>query len=76
VDKYLYVIKKFDEATIDEFNTRKTPIKPKSTFPIAVNRVLAEKGVIMAQPGKTSFALRSTDQTVESSLIYLLCKVF
>jgi beta-lactamase class D len=62
------VIKKLDEATIDEFKTKKTPIKPRSTFPIAVNLVRAEKGVIIAHPGKRSFAFRSTDQTVESSL--------
>ena len=63
------MIKKLDDATIDELRTKKTPSKPKSTFPIAVKRVLAEKGVIIAQPGKTSLALRSTDQTVESSFM-------
>ena len=60
--------KKFAELTIDEFNTKKTPIKPISTFPMAVNRDRAEKGVIIAQPGNTSFAFRSTAQTTESSL--------
>ena len=39
-----------------------------STFPIAVNLDRAENGVIMAQPGNTSFAFRSTAQTTESSL--------
>jgi Flp pilus assembly protein CpaB len=38
-----------------------------STLPIAVNRDRAEKGVIIAQPGKTSLALRSTAHTTESS---------
>lgn len=52
---------------MEEFNTRKTPIRPMSTLPIAVNRDRAEKGVIIAQPGKTSLALRSTAHTTESS---------
>ena len=52
---------------MDEFKTKKTPIRPKSTLPIAVKRVRAEKGVIIAQPGKTSLALRSIAQTTESS---------
>lgn len=54
--------KKLAELTIEEFSTKKTPISPRSTLPIAVNRVRAEKGVIIAQPGKTSLAFRSTDQ--------------
>ena len=66
------MIKKLAELTIEEFNTRNTPIKPMSTFPIAVKRDRAENGVIMAQPGKTSLAFRSTAQTIESSLKYLL----
>ena len=53
---------------MEEFSTKKTPIKPISTFPIAVKRVRAENGVIIAQPGKTSLALRSTDQKTPSSL--------
>jgi len=52
---------------MEEFKTRKTPINPISTFPIAVKRERAEKGVIIAHPGKTSLALRSTAQTTESS---------
>jgi len=68
VDKYRYVTRKLAELTIEEFRTRNTPIRPMSTLPIAVNRVRAEKGVIMAHPGSTSFALRSTAQTTESSL--------
>lgn len=68
VDKYLYVTKKFAELTIEEFRTKKTPINPISTFPIAVNLVLAENGVIIAHPGNTSLALRSTDQKTPSSL--------
>ena len=43
-------------------------MRPKSTLPIAVNRVRPEKGVIIAHPGNTSLAFRSTDHTVESSL--------
>jgi len=67
VERYLYVTRKFAELTIEPFKTKKTPIRPISTFPIAVNRDRAEKGVIIAQPGRTSFALRSTAQTTESS---------
>jgi len=65
------VTKKFAELTIEELITIKTPIRPISTLPIAVNRVLAENGVIIAQPGKTSLAFRSTDQKTPSSLTYL-----
>jgi hypothetical protein len=61
VDKYLYVTKKFAELTIDAFKARKTPIKPMSVFPIAVNLVRAEKGVIIAHPGNKSFVLRSIE---------------
>ena len=46
---------------------KKTPSSPKSTFPIAVNLVRAEKGVIIAQPGNKSLAFLSTAQTTESS---------
>lgn len=76
VDKYLYVTKKFDELTIDEFRTKKTPIRPKSTLPIAVYLTRPEKGVIIAQPGKTSFAFFSTDHTKDSSLPNLRYRVF
>ena len=69
VDKYLYVTRKFAELTIEEFNTKKTPIKPISTLPIAVKRVRAEKGVIMAHPGNTSFAFRSIAQNKPSSSV-------
>ena len=68
--------KKLAEETIEEFSTRKTPIKPISTLPMAVNRERAEKGVIIAHPGKTSFAFRSTAQTTESSFKYRLYIVF
>ena len=68
--------KKFAEATIDEFKTKNTPINPMSTLPIAVKRDRAEKGVIIAHPGKTSLAFRSTAQTTESSLRYRLYIVF
>lgn len=61
---------------MEEFKTKKTPIRPISTFPIAVNLVLAEKGVIIAHPGNTSLAFLSTAQTTESSLRYLLYNVF
>ena len=43
-----------------------------STLPMAVKRARAEKGVIIAQPGNTSFAFRSTAQTTESSFKYRL----
>jgi hypothetical protein len=61
VDRYLYVTKKFAELTIDAFIAIKTPIKPTSVLPIAVNRVRAEKGVTIAQPGNKSLALRSIE---------------
>jgi len=65
------VTKKLAELTIEEFRTKNTPIKPMSTLPIAVKRVLAEKGVIIAQPGKTSFAFLSIAQKIPSSSVYL-----
>jgi hypothetical protein len=40
---------------------RNTPINPTSTLPIAVKRVLAEKGVTIAQPGNKSFAFLSIE---------------
>jgi hypothetical protein len=43
VDKYLKVTKKFAELTIEAFRAKKTPIKPISVRPTAVNRVRAEK---------------------------------
>jgi hypothetical protein len=67
VERYLYVTKKFDEATIEAFITKNTPNNPKSTLPIAVNRVRAENGVIIAHPGRRSLAFLSTAHTVESS---------
>jgi hypothetical protein len=76
VDKYLYVTKKLAELTIEEFNTKKTPISPISTLPIAVNLVLEANGVIIAHPGKTSLAFRSIAQNKDSSFTYLLYNVF
>ena len=70
VDKYRYVTKKFADATMDEFKTKNTAINPISTLPIAVNFDLAEKGVIIAHPGKTSLALRSINQKIPSSSTY------
>jgi hypothetical protein len=52
---------------MEEFKTSNTPMRPMSTFPIAVNRVLDEKGVIIAHPGSKSFAFRSIDQNTPSS---------
>jgi hypothetical protein len=40
---------------------KNTPNKPISVLPIAVKRVLAEKGVIIAQPGNKSLAFLSMD---------------
>ena len=53
--------KKLAELTIEAFSARKTPINPTSVLPTAVNRVLAEKGVTIAQPGNKSFVLRSIE---------------
>jgi hypothetical protein len=61
---------------MEAFITSSTPIKPISVRPIAVKRVRAEKGVIMAQPGIKSFALRSIDQTRPSSPVNLLYRLF
>jgi hypothetical protein len=55
------VTKKLAELTIDALMAKNTPIKPTSILPIAVNLVLEEKGVIIAQPGNKSFALRSIE---------------
>jgi hypothetical protein len=62
------VIKKLAELMREEFKTNKIAIKPISTLPIAVKRVLDENGVIIAHPGKRSLALRSKDQNTLSSL--------
>jgi len=51
-------------------------MRPISTFPTAVKRVLEEKGVIIAHPGNRSLALRSIDQKTPSSLTYRLKSVF
>jgi hypothetical protein len=67
VDKYLYVTRKLAELTIEALITRKTPIKPTSILPIAVNLVLEENGVIIAQPGNKSLAFLSTECTSVSS---------
>ena len=63
VDRYLKVTKKLAELTIEALIAKKTPMRPISVFPIAVNLVLAEKGVTIAQPGKRSFAFLSIDHT-------------
>jgi hypothetical protein len=62
VDRYLKVTKKLAELTIEAFIAKNTPNKPISVLPMAVKRVLAEKGVTIAQPGNKSLALRSMDQ--------------
>jgi hypothetical protein len=76
VERYLYVTKKLAELTIEAFIAKKTPIKPTSILPIAVNLVLDEKGVIMAQPGNKSFAFLSIEYIRLSSLVNLLYNVF
>lgn len=63
VDRYLYVTRKFAELTIEAFMAKNTPNNPISVLPMAVKRVLAEKGVTIAQPGNRSFAFLSIDQT-------------
>jgi hypothetical protein len=62
VDKYLKVTRKLAELTIEALIARNTPNRPMSVLPIAVKRVLAEKGVTIAHPGNKSLALRSIDQ--------------
>ena len=69
VDRYLYVTKKFAELTIEALRAKKTPIRPTSVLPTAVNLVLAEKGVTIAQPGNKSLVLRSIEYIKFSSLI-------
>jgi len=76
VDRYLKVTKKFAELTIEAFIAKNTPNKPTSVFPMAVNLVLAEKGVTIAQPGSKSFAFLSIDQKYPSSPTNLLYRVF
>jgi hypothetical protein len=70
------VTKKLAELTIEAFKARNTPIRPTSVLPTAVNRVLAEKGVTIAQPGSKSFVLRSIEYTRFSSLINRLYSEF
>jgi hypothetical protein len=55
---------------------KKTPKSPTSIRPIAVYRTREEKGVIIAQPGNKSLALRSIEYIKESSLEKRLYKVF
>ena len=62
VERYLKVTRKLAELTIEALIAKNTPNKPTSVLPIAVKRVLAEKGVTIAQPGNRSFALRSIAQ--------------
>lgn len=76
VERYLYVTRKLAEATIEALITKKTPARPTSVRPIAVKRVLDENGVIIAQPGIKSLALRSIDQINPSSDANLLNNVF
>jgi hypothetical protein len=61
VDKYLYVTKKLAELTMEAFITKNTPNKPMSILPMAVNLVLEENGVIIAQPGSKSLAFLSIE---------------
>lgn len=61
---------------MEAFITRKTPNKPMSILPMAVNLVLEEKGVIIAQPGSKSLAFLSIECTKDSSLVNLRYKVF
>jgi hypothetical protein len=61
VDRYRYVTKKLAELTIEALSAKKTPIRPTSTLPTAVNLVLAEKGVTIAQPGRRSLVFRSIE---------------
>lgn len=56
--------------------TKKTPASPMSVRPIAVKRVREEKGVIIAQPGIRSLALRSIDHINPSSDVNRLNNVF
>ena len=68
--------RKFAELTIEALIARNTPIRPTSTFPIAVKRVRAEKGVTIAQPGSKSLAFRSIEYTNPSSPVKRRYNVF
>jgi hypothetical protein len=70
------VTKKFTELTIEAFKTINIPANAISVRPIAVYRVRDENGVITAQPGIKSFALRSIAYTKPSSLLNRLYNVF
>jgi len=67
VERYRYVIIKLAELIIEALIAKKTPNNPISIRPVIVNLTRAEKGVIIAQPGNKSLALRSTAQTKNSS---------
>jgi hypothetical protein len=66
------VSKKLAELTIDALIAKNTPNRPTSILPMVVNRVLDEKGVIIAHPGNKSFAFLSIEYTKLSSLVNLL----
>jgi hypothetical protein len=76
VDKYLYVTKKLAELTIEALIAKKTPIKPTSIRPIAVNLDLDENGVTIAHPGNKSLAFLSIECISVSSFVNLLYKLF
>jgi hypothetical protein len=46
---------------MEAFITKNTPNKPMSILPMAVNLVLEENGVIIAQPGSKSLAFLSIE---------------
>jgi hypothetical protein len=61
---------------MEAFIAKNTPISPISIRPIVVNRVLEEKGVIIAHPGSKSLAFLSIEYTRLSSLVNLLYSEF
>ena len=74
VDKYLYVIKKFEQLIIDDSSVKTTTHKPMSVLPNNVYFGLDENGVIIAHPGIKSFAFFSTTHNKSEPLIYFLYK--
>jgi len=68
VERYLYVIRKLAELTMEAIKVIATIDIPMSVLPIKVYLVREEKGVTIAQPGSKSLAFFSTTQITSFSL--------